>query len=172
MIKKLIPLLSLTALVFGLAACGGGSDNSGVASGGGSAKPSAPASRQAADPADRQLKFAQCMRQNGVDMPDPKPGEPMRIPQNAAPSKLQTATKKCQSYLQGGGGRVNPKDPKWRDAMVKFAQCMRQHGVQMSDPDPNGKMQVPSGSQDKIQKAQQACQKYRPGGGPLGGGAQ
>lgn len=168
MSKRLIPLIGLTVVVFGLSACGGGNGDDGVASGGGKATPSAAASQKGTgNTADAQLKFAQCMRQNGVDMPDPQPGQPLRVPDNADPSKLETASKKCQPILQQGGGQINPQDPKWRDAMTKFAKCMRQHGVQMSDPDSSGKMQVPSGSRAKIQQAQKACQKYRPGGGPL-----
>lgn len=53
------------------------------------------------------LKFAQCVRVNGVkDFPDPANGEPLintyRIPSSARPggmSKLNAATQKCRSVL-------------------------------------------------------------------------
>jgi hypothetical protein len=157
-------------LVFGLVACGGGQQDQTVASGGGSAKPSSEASSNApTNPQDAQVKFAQCMRENGVDVPDPVPGQPARIPSTGDDqTKLEAATKKCQPILQSGGGLVNPNDPKVQDRLVKFAQCMRKNGVNMPDPKPadGGKMQIPSGaSQDKLQAAQKACSRFLPGGG-------
>jgi hypothetical protein len=165
-------------LVFGLAACGGDSKDKGVASGGTSAKPSGQAGANAPinpgnapiNPQDAQLKFAQCMRENGVNVPDPVAGQPARIPNTGGDTaKLEAATKKCQPILQSGGGLINPNDPKIQDQLVKFAQCMRKNGVDMPDPNPadGGKMQIPSGaSQDKLQAAQNACKQFLPGGGP------
>jgi hypothetical protein len=158
-------------LAFGLVACGGGQKDQNVASGGGSAEPSSGARSNAPiNPQDAQVKFAQCMRENGVDIPDPVPGQPARIPSAGGDqAKLETATKKCQPILQSGGGLINPNDPKVQDQLVKFAQCMRKNGVNMPDPKPadGGKMQIPSGaSQDKLQAAQKACGQFLPGGGP------
>jgi len=51
------------------------------------------------------------------------------------------------------------------DQGVKFAQCMRQHGVPMADPT-NGqiRIQMTGGPQDqsKMDAAQQACKQYAP----------
>ncbi|HEU5156507.1 MAG TPA: hypothetical protein VFU43_05885 [Streptosporangiaceae bacterium] len=157
--------------VFGLAACGGqgGDDGGGVASAdGGTAAPSASASpSQSLDPRDAALKFAQCMRENGVDMPDP--GANGRIQIRANPgnrAKVQAAMKKCQHFMQGG--RLgNPDDPQVRDRMLKFAQCMRQHGINVPDPKPGEGIQLrlDKGSQAKLRAAQEACRQYAPGGG-------
>jgi hypothetical protein len=141
-----------------------------VASGGSAPTPSASASAGGNAPIngqDAQLKFAQCMRENGVNMPDPAPGQPARIPDTGvSQSKLEAATKTCQPLLQAAGGQIDPNDPAVQDAMVKFTKCMREHGVNIPDPGPNGQMQVPTGvSQDKLQQAQQQCNKYMPGGG-------
>jgi hypothetical protein len=159
-------------VVFGLAACGGKGGDDGVASAdGGTAKASASASpSQTLNPQDAALKFAQCMRQNGVDMPDP--GADGRIQIRANPgnqSKVQAAMKKCQHFMQGG--RIgNPDDPKVRDRMLKFAQCMRQHGVDVPDPQPGQgiRLKMNKGSEAKFQAAQKACQQYAPGGGDKG----
>ncbi len=107
------------------------------------------------------------MRENGVNIPDPQPGQPLRITDpKASQAKMEAATKKCQPLLQAGGGPINPNDPAVQDAMVKFTQCMRAHGVNIPDPGPNGQMQIPNGvPQDKLQQAQQQCQQYLPGGG-------
>jgi hypothetical protein len=75
--------------------------------------------------------------------------------------------KKCQSYLQAGGKMPDMKDPKVRDQYVKFAQCMREHGVDMPDPGADGGLvfKTKPGSREKLDKARQACQSKLPGGG-------
>ncbi len=167
-------VIALAPAIFGLAACGGKAGDDGVASGG-TGKASASASpSQSLDPRDAQLKFAQCMRQNGVNIPDPAPDERgFKITsKDSDRQKVQAAMKKCQQYMQAGGKLGNPNDPKVRDQMLKFAQCMRQHGVDMADPQPGEGIQlrVNKGSQAKTEAAQKACQQYAPGGGAPGGG--
>ena len=63
---------------------------------------------RSADQQDAALKFAQCIRANGVpDFPDPANGEPLidtyRIPSSDTPrgmSILNAATQKCSSYSE------------------------------------------------------------------------
>lgn len=171
-IRSMAVVLAVPA-VFGLAACGGKAGNDGIASAdGGTAKASASASpSQSLNPQDAALKFAQCMRQNGVDMPDPSSSGRFQIKANAGNrEKVQAAMKKCQHFMQGGGRLGNPDDPKVRDQMLKFAQCMREHGVDVPDPQPGGGIQlkVNKGSEAKFRAAQKACQQYAPGGGAKG----
>jgi hypothetical protein len=166
-------LVAVVPAVFGLTACGGKAGNDGVASAnGGKAKASASASpSQSLDPQDAALKFAQCMRQNGVDMPDPDSSGRIQIRANKGnQATVQAAMKKCQHFMQAGGKLGNPDDPKVRDQMLKFAQCMRQHGVDVPDPQPGQgiQMRVNKGSEAKVEAAQKACQQYAPGGGKAG----
>jgi hypothetical protein len=156
--------------VLGLAACGGKKGDDGVASAGGSGRPSASASAPA-NAKDAQLKFAQCMRENGVNVPDPQPGgKGVRLQDTGAdPAKVEAATKKCQPLLQGGGQAGTPTDPKTQDQLVKFAQCMRAHGVDIKDPKSGSggsMLQGGQGSPAKLQAAQKACRNLLPGGGP------
>jgi hypothetical protein len=55
-----------------------------------------------------------------------------------------------------------------QEKALKFAQCMRDHGVPMDDPDPNGGMGVkiggPGVDTSKIQAAQEACRQFSPFG--------
>jgi hypothetical protein len=83
----------LLALALGVAACGGGKA-SGVASLKGGDK--ATATTRAGAGSDRQaaLAYARCMRQHGIDMPDPK----------------FDAQGHVQQQLPGG---VGPDDPKF-----------------------------------------------------------
>ena len=58
------------------------------------------------------------------------------------------------------------------DAMLKFAQCMREHGVDVPDPGPNGGIRVDGKglSQDQLEAAQAACQKWMDMAAPADGG--
>jgi hypothetical protein len=60
---------------------------------------------------DAMVKFNQCMRQNGVNVPDPKPGGGSLIPKGTPRAKVEAATKACEKYrpgnLVGGSGPVN-----------------------------------------------------------------
>jgi hypothetical protein len=52
------------------------------------------------------------------------------------------------------------------DRRVKFAQCMREHGVAMEDPGPGGGFRVggEGADLDKAREAMQACREFAPGG--------
>lgn len=166
-----------TALVLGvllLTATAGCSrpvgDDGGVATADGrsSASPSASSSGRA-----DALKFAQCMRDNGLkDWPDPAEEAgglgPMPMPEGADPQAVEAATEKCREYLPNGGER--PKsDPEQTERLRKFAQCMRDNGVP-EYPDPEGDggpLAIPpdSGidpSSPDFKAAEEKCQKLLP----------
>lgn len=50
-----------------------------------------------------------------------------------------------------------------QEAGLKFAKCMREHGVEMEDPK-DGRIAIKGGpgQEGTMQKAQEACQKYLP----------
>ena len=88
------------------------------------------------------LKFAKCMREHGIDMPDPQRvgnggiKQTMKAGANADNAKVQAAQKDCQKYMQIGGGRAPSaaERAKVQNAMLDYAKCMRAHGVDMPDP--------------------------------------
>ncbi|GIF50090.1 hypothetical protein DFJ67_3137 [Asanoa ferruginea] len=130
------------ALLLALSGCGGddGGDGNGVASLGGT--PTASASSGAAAPADegeRALKFAQCMREQGIDMPDPEI-DGGRISQRINARRgdnVEAAQEKCKQYAPSGGPGGKP-DPKALESMLAHAKCMRDNGVEaFPDPDPD-----------------------------------
>lgn len=166
-------LLAVVPAVLALAACGAAQDDGVASANGGSAKPTASSAAAASmSPEQAALKFAQCMRQHGVDMPDPKINGgkvSIRVQSKGVPrTKMDAAQKACQHFLAAGGKGHVKNDPKARAQMLQFAQCMRQHGIDMPDPKPGQglDLRVPKGSRAKLQDAQKACQKYQPGGGP------
>jgi hypothetical protein len=172
--------LALTLLALtGCGGTGGGDDGVASANGGNGRAAASPSARPSLDPRDAQLKFAQCMRQNGVDMADPKPGEPgVRITGGKGElSKVEAARKKCAHHLQAGGIGQGATDPKARDRQLKFAQCMRQHGINVPDPKPGQPLTIdrPKGSPEQFEEAEKACAQFGPrgvgpGGAPGAGG--
>ena len=95
--------------------------------------------RPAADPGQRALQFARCMREHGVDMPDPDPNNPGQIKLGGPGTdagKIQEAAQSCREFSPiGGGGTSSDGGPAQREARLKFAACMREHGVE-NWPDP------------------------------------
>lgn len=85
---------------------------------------------------------AQCLRDHGVDVPDPDPnatggtGGILRALQNVDRSKLQAALEACRDKLPNGG-ELPKLDQAQIEQLTKFTGCMRAHGVDVPDPDPN-----------------------------------
>src|SRR3982751_506444 len=120
-----VPLLALT-----LAGCAGHGKKPGIATVRGTGDPGASPSASV-DPQAARLNFARCMREHGVDMPDPDPDGRVTIAMSGGPqnkSQLDAAQAACKQYLPNGGTppSMSPEDI---DQMRKFAQCMRDHGV-------------------------------------------
>ena len=112
---------------------------------------------------DASVKFAQCMRQHGVNVVDPKPGDRgVRITaKNMSESQLNAAMQACRKYSPMKP--MDPNDPKARDQMLKMAQCLRAHGVQVADPQPGQGIQLRVNKGDtKTQQAAEACRKLIP----------
>lgn len=128
-----------------LAACSGAAANpSGVASlAGESPDPGASAAPEASvDPEEAALAFAQCMREHGVDMPDPQVGSNGEMtfsigvgPGNADMEKMQAAQEACQDLMPRSMGEPRELTAEQKDAMLGFAQCMRDHGIDLPDPE-------------------------------------
>ena len=201
-----LPVLILLAagLATG-AACGGsgsGSDD-GVASIKTASDKSSDADSDAKDkektdkknPEDAMLEFARCMRENGVDMPDPDTsGGPGVVTFKASGSAsagtkidadgdtFQKAHEACKD-LMGDVGPINmtpEQQQEMQDQALAFSRCMREHGVNMPDPTFGGEGQMMMTIGDgqgidptdpKFEEAQQACgSAFGPAGAKAGAG--
>ena len=175
-------LLALAATLLLLAGCAGEKeDGDGVASAGDGKASATTGTTNDGDIAAQTAKFAQCMRDNGVDMPDPKvDGDKVTMegPAGGADAgdreKVRAAQEKCKQYLPNGG-----EPPKMSDEdiekMRKFAQCMRENGYpDFPDPQPEGGFRIENdGSSGMDPESQQwkdahaKCEQHmpaRPGG--------
>ena len=196
-----LPLLLLLAagLAAG-AACGGpgSGSNDGVASIKAASDKEADSGSDTKDqsdknPEDAMLDFARCMREHGVDMPDPdtsgggpgvvtfRAGGPASAGTklDADTSKFQEAHEACKD-LMGDVGPINmspEQQQEMQDQALAFSRCMREHGVNMPDPtfDGGGVMMKIDGdggldpSDPKFEEAQQACgSAFGPGGARAG----
>ncbi|MFY1689231.1 hypothetical protein [Plantactinospora sp. WMMB782] len=158
--------LALPVLGLALAGCAKADEGPGVASaqGGGGAGPTASASAAAMSNDDRRLEFAKCMRENGVEMPDPEPGKGgIRMQRKAGddPAKAEAAMEKCRHLLPNGGQLE--LTPEQVEQVRKMAKCMRENGVpNFPDPQPDGTMQLGQGSgikpdDPKVEAAMEKC---------------
>ncbi|GAA1830549.1 hypothetical protein GCM10009682_56610 [Luedemannella flava] len=178
--RRLPPRLALAAaalpLILVAAGCAGENKSPKVASVGGTASAAATVDPELAglDEKEKALKFAQCMRDNGVPMEDPKFGEGGEMTIAISGEGLDKATidaaqEKCKKYAPMGPGSGGKVDPKMQENMLKMAQCMRENGVE-NFPDPKeGGIQIDGSIAEDpdFKAADEKCHKLY---GPPGGG--
>ena len=149
--------VSLTALAFFAVACGGDSGTGGEGATG--------AGTSTGTSMDQRLKLARCMREHGVDMPDPKPGQDgqaVAIDGNGvSPQQFAKAMEACRSVA--GIPAPKPLSQEEKDRQLEYARCMREHGVNMPDPTfgsgARSALPLPSAGpeKEKFDKAGKAC---------------
>lgn len=94
---------------------------------------------------EAMLAFTQCMRDHGVEMPDPETGgdgERSKVVLGSdmgTPEEIEAAQKACEHIMTDAFGEPQEMDPEeeaeMRDQMLDFAACMRDHGIDMPDPE-------------------------------------
>jgi len=162
--KTTLAAAALAAVVL-LTGCGADEPESQVASGSGTqSQATAPSSAGPSLSRDEKaVKFTQCLRENGLNVPDPEPGKgPMlKFGPDSGVSREQVdkALEACKEFNpQGEGGA----DPQQEENGRKFAECMRKNGVEkFPDPKPGQRgIQIGPevGDDPDFQKAQDACQ--------------
>lgn len=126
------------------------------------------------DPQQAALSYAKCMRDNGVDIPDPKApgsgddnGNIVLGPGSGQDPAFKAAMKACAKYAKdmGGPGVDGPTETD-KQRLLKLSKCMREKGFDMADPDLSGgngtvDLPVPSDAQGKAnwEKAFESCRK-------------
>jgi hypothetical protein len=136
---------------------------------------------------DKGVAYAQCMRNHGVDMPDPtKKGLSIK-PNGGGPApdmrKVNAAMAACKSLLPPGANLVKPPANGVAELRA-LAKCMRANGIpKFPDPGADGQLMLDKNSgvdptTAAFKAAQTKCSKYAPAGGqqqgpgPAGGGSK
>jgi hypothetical protein len=135
----------IAGLLLGLTACGNADERA-------SSAPSA-----SADPQQQRIAWAKCMREHGVDVPDPRPSQGLSLPGDPADPKTSAAMTACQSLLPGDNRTAD--DPEARQKLAEYFKCLREHGVEVPEPDANGLQRLPDMSDEKVAAAAKACQQ-------------
>lgn len=129
--SKHVSKLLAVPLLLPMVACGTPPGDQGIAGAGGakSTAPSASAS-PSVDPGTARLRWARCLREQGVGMPD----DPKDLPEGglAIPEKAEQACRRHRPQ----GRTIDMDDPEVRDRFARFAACMRKHGFDMPDNAP------------------------------------
>ncbi|WP_328621190.1 hypothetical protein [Streptomyces sp. NBC_00354] len=112
--------------------------------------------------ADKALKTRKCLREHGMDAPDPEPGQDPRGMTLGSgsedPEALKKAFEACGMQAPGTG-QMSQED---KDKALKWAKCMRDNGVNIPDPTFNGNAmsatKIPEGQEQAFQDAQKKCE--------------
>lgn len=111
------------------------------------------APQQEADEQEAILGFAACMRDNGIDFPDPQFGVGGGffgggggLPNvDFRSSEFLDAMESCESFLAALQPELDPEQQAEQvEQQVAFAQCMRERGLDFPDPDPVGGFDIGS----------------------------
>jgi hypothetical protein len=151
MSRKMRPLVALVlAGLIGVISAGCGSNassESGTGSSTGTASsPSTGTSSSGATTKltaqEKAVKFAECMRANGVPhFPDPDPKGDYNFGVDVSKEVFARAVDACKA-LKPPGALSGKRTPKQQSASLRFAQCVRDHGVK-DFPDPvNGEPMI------------------------------
>jgi hypothetical protein len=160
-----IAVLCTAGASLALAACGGSASGS--------------AATQEKEKEKDLVKFAQCMREHGVNVSTPSSGSgEIKITGTGSannPHSLEAAQSACKRYQPSAGKQnISPAErAALEDASLKFAQCMRSHGVNVPNPTTSAgaagfSIRIQGGpgsvnpSSPSFQAAQKACQGLMP----------
>jgi hypothetical protein len=140
----------------------------GCASGG-----QAPASLAKTDEIGRAaVQFAQCMRDHGYSVADPtfdQDGLPVYggdLRGAAKDAAFDANRRTCAEPLTAAyqaAGVTSKKETKPED-LLGFTRCMREHGIDIPDPNPDGMLDLPKNmyTSPAWEPAKQACQSLLP----------
>ena len=115
------------------------------------------------------LDFARCMRENGVDMPDPQ-FNGGRVTIGGGRAAIRTRCGRPRRRARSTASQIKPpeispeKKAEFKKGALANARCMREHGIDMPDPtfDENGGARIKLGrginpESAKFKEAQKAC---------------
>lgn len=170
---RLKAIMGATLASVAFAGCGGAAEGDGSAGAGGGAARSQEAQ-------DAMLRFAQCMREQGLDVGDPGEDGLVRVsprrgergePEN--PEKFRRAEQKCGRHMREAGPPPElsqERQHEFERKAVAFARCMREQGIDIPDPETDGRggvmQELPEGADPesaRFREAEEECRGVAPG---------
>ena len=157
----LVLLLALACL--GLAACGGSSKSTSTSTSTNAAAATSTSGTPATGPGGqargqfgkRFSALRECLQKNGITLPKRTSGQrrpggpggflggaaggPQQLPKGVTRAQYEAAVKKCGGGAFAGGGGARVSSPAFKQALVRFAACMRENGVNIPAPNTSGK---------------------------------
>lgn len=135
-----------------LAACGSsGSSTATNASASASGTTSTSTTPSASGFRERIAKLRKCLQENGVTLPQGKPGTPgqglraFQLPKGMTRTQYDAVLKKCGGGLGGLGGRFAGgrrgklrNSPQFKAALAKFSTCMSENGIKLPQANASG----------------------------------
>jgi hypothetical protein len=121
---------------------------------------------------DAFVRYSRCMREHGIDMPDPGADGPTRI-EIDDPDAWEAAEEECRPIIEEVVGTFEPpseeEQAQMREQALEFSKCMREHGIDMPDPQfsedggmtinigDDGGEAVPAPDDEEFQAAAEEC---------------
>jgi hypothetical protein len=175
-----LAVAAVVALSLLAAACGDGSSGAKVAQVGTTGSPNGSGSSSSASGSNDPRAFSACMRGHGVaNFPDPDSQGRFKLGSGVGPGGQKTgvdtdspqfkrADKACRKFQPNGRRPSAAQQAQEQQAMLKYAQCMRAHGVpKFPDPTAGGAITLDNNSVDpntpQFKAAAEACRKLVPG---------
>lgn len=141
--------LAIPLLLGALTACGTDDDTPDAGGGTDGGTGSDTSSSQSFD--DYQLAFASCMRDQGVDMPDPSSDGSIEA---HASDGFMEAAEACQAELgeppAAPGAGPQKSEEEQRAEWLKIAACFRDQGYDVPDPGPGESITIPGDAPEPI----------------------
>jgi hypothetical protein len=175
-------LVAVPLTLAALAGCGTAAGGTQVASAGraSAGATASPSTSPAADPDDRRLQFTRCLREHGVNVPDPDPGgRPgqgggMEALHGVDRQKLDDALNACRQY-SGGAIAHEGLSEQDKQQLLDYTRCLRGQGVDIGDPDPTTGLPPVQDlarlrADPNLDQARKACTRQQPDF--LGGGGR
>lgn len=150
---------------------------------------SSPSTSTAAFSPEAMVKFARCLREHGIEASTPtgsQGGIALKITGSGSRQVFEAAQNACKRFRPPPPHFTPAEQAAHQEAALKFAKCMRSHGIDVPDPTSSGgQVKIglgrgpggPNPSSATFQAAQKACQGYFPGPkgpkpfpGPVGAG--
>lgn len=138
--RMLAAVASVVCALGMVTACGGGKSTDAADASAASATGSAE---------DYTLKFNQCLRDAGFNVSDSDDGKDIRTQDvGGDAAAFNTAVEDCEKKLgpPPGASTQNPDDPEILQSSIALAECLRNEGYDVKDPEPGKGLSIDVGA--------------------------